>query len=392
MKCMIKSLIYCVKQMTPKTFEIVDLEPITDPKELDRLNEKLMEYLENKGLIYEPTKKNEGEETKIIKDRAELKELIKKHNAKLIKDYKELSALKDNTHIYFGAKVDTIGFKLSPRIRLLDFNGIEEPFHTAFLDNKIIFDEGIIKFNNAGNTKDVLNYFNKLISIFNIFSIPLDFVHDYELITFMKGMDTNIRAFSSIRAENRGNEYEIIDMDMEEFCNIILSANMVWNFIKKSEMINDIFIFLGYGKYYHFHEDYLLSFANSWMFVEAIINLMWEKMMRENGFTKRYVKNVERNWTLQIKIDQLFLKDYLDQRTKEILQRLRTKRNNVFHVSQKEEKRQLNAEVSQECIDIGLSLFYNILNFIKPGHIISFDNIALAMKKSIHQNPFHEKF
>lgn len=396
--------------MASKTFEILNIEPITDPKELDRINKQLIEYLENKCLIYEPTKKNEGNESKIIKDRTEFKELIKRHNAKLIKDYKELSALKENTHIYFGAKVETIGFKLSPRIRLLDFNRIEEPFHTSFLDKKVIFDKDIIKFNEAGNIKEVIKYFNKLISIFNIFNIPLDFVHDYELITFIslhdpqdthenenvifgaKGMDTNIRVLSSIRADNRGNECEIVDMNMEEFGCIALSVNLVWNSIKKSEIMRagDIFIFLGYGRYYHFHEDYLLSFANSWMFVEAIINLMWEAMMLENGFTKNYLKKIERNWTLQIKIDQLFLKDYLDQRTKERLQGLRTKRNHVFHVSKIEGKRQLDNEVSQECIDIGLSLFYKVLNFIKPGYIISFDNIALAMKKSIHQNPLQE--
>lgn len=374
--------------MVSETFE-----QITDPKKLARFYEDLIEYLEIQGIIYEPSKKFEKKETKIIKDRIELKKFVKKHNAKLIKDYKELNALEENTPICFGAKVENIGFKLSPRIKLLNFDGNQEPFHTAFLDRKIIFDRGILKFNDVGNTKEVIRYFNKLISIFNIFNIPLDFVHDYELITVMKGIDTNIRVLSSIRAENRGSEYEIVEINMEEFGCIVLSVNLVWDSINKSDIVRagDIFTFLGYGRYYHFHEDYLLSFANSWMFVEAIINLMWEVMMLKNDFTKKYLKEIERNWTLQIKIDQLFLKDYLDQRTRERLQVLRTKRNHVFHISKKEEKRQLDNKVSQECIDVGLSLFYKILNFIKAGHIISFDNIALSMKKSIHQNPLQEK-
>ncbi len=35
-----------------------------------------------------------------------------------------------------------------------------------------------------------------------------------------------------------------------------------------------LYSFLGYGRYYYFHQDFLLSFVNSWMFIEPMINLI----------------------------------------------------------------------------------------------------------------------
>ena len=199
-------------------------------------------------------------------------------------------------------------------------------FNARILDNEINFNDGFVELcqSDYGQNQDsILEFFNKLISIFNILNIPFDFVHDYELIrladiNFENGTHKeDVYVVWSQKAHSRDKGYKTIKLNTNDLFDLIMAVNLVWSSIKNNEILNtgNVFIFLGYGRYYHFYGDYLLSFANTWMFIEAVINLTWEKMMRSNGFSNKYLKTISRNWTSQIKIDELRLQGIIDKET-----------------------------------------------------------------------------
>ena len=67
---------------------------------------------------------------------------------------------------------------------------------------------------------------------------------------------------------------------------------------------------------------------------------------------------------------------------------MRSIRNiNVFHVSKDVNKRKIDEKISEECVDLGLRLFYHNIDF-DPGYIISFNDIALAIEHCIEQSPY----
>lgn len=58
-----------------------------------------------------------------------------------------------------------------------------------------------------------------------------------------------------------------------------------------------------YSPVTYFHGNFFLSFVHGWLFIEAMINLMWRKLMTSK-FKKPPTKS-EREWTCMIKIDEL---------------------------------------------------------------------------------------
>jgi len=98
-------------------------------------------------------------------------------------------------------------------------------------------------------------------------------------------------------------------------------------------------------------------------------------MMLDSGFSTKYLRDIERNWSLQEKIDVLLLKDLIDKKINEKAQKLRSIRNKVFHVSKDVSKRKIDDKLSEECIDLGLNLFYQNIDFLDPSYIVSFDII-----------------
>jgi hypothetical protein len=373
--------------------DIVDIKEITDENELAALDAKLLDYLKKEGIIKKPVKSKTTDKHELLENEENYKKIIDSNHFKIISSRGDLENLEDGDPICIKGIFDHICFKMSPAVKIIGFEGLEIPLSTQFLDKNVIFDKGFVKYKGTEkleSTDEIVDFFNKLISVYNILNIPLDFIHDYELITYFKTSDGNFFSMlSSQKAHSRGTGYKIIKMRVDEFGKLGLAVNFIWKAIKKSETLNsgDIFVFLGYGRYYHFHNDYLTSFANSWMFVEAIIGLMWDKMMFDNGFSNNYLKQNSRNWTLQIKIDELLLKGYINEEIKNQAHKLRTKRNKVFHVSKDPDIRKIDSTISEECINLGLYLFYENIDLLDSGYIIGFDDFASAIKMSIHQNP-----
>jgi hypothetical protein len=315
------------------------------------------------------------------------------------KDIQKLGNLNEEDETSYTLKIESSGFKLSPKIKIFDSSNNELTIKYLVLDKEILFEDGYLKICESISSPEILEFSNKLIAMFNIFSIPFDFFRFDEIIlfgdaTFVNGTDGKIFVIDSTKANLRGVGYAVLQMQENDFMTLLSTTNLVWKSVKENEILcaGNIFIFLGYGRYYHFHKDYLLAFANTWMFIEAIINLMWEKMMLDVGFTKKQLKDKNIDWSLQVKIDELLLLGRIDKKTNEKAQKLRSKRNKVFHVSKDVKSRTIDCETSKDCIDLGLSLFYQNTDFIDSGYIISFDNLALSVEQCIHKRPFNRSY
>lgn len=366
--------------------------------------EELINLLKDAGIIYIPPKEKIENETIGIEKEYELvirtgkkeslKSMTEDEIEKFTKSIRKTANLKEEDDFHFSCKVEFIGFKLSPRVKFFEVDYKNISIEDLFNNNNVFYKNGFFmssdkKFWDAED-------FNKLISIFNILNVPFDFVHDYELVHFGDAIFTNgihlenLELFGSKKAYLRGIGYKALQMKVNDFLNLISTVNCVWKCVEESKIVNtgNIFIFLGYGRYYHFHGDYLLAFSNTWMFIEAIINLMWEKMMLDSGFSKNYLKSIERNWSLQEIIDVLLLKGLINKKTNVEAQKLRSIRNKVFHVSKDVSKRKIDDKLSEECIDLGLYLFYQNIDFLDPDHIVSFDTIKSSLDECIHQTQF----
>lgn len=301
--------------------------------------------------------------------------------------------------VVFKAEVKGIAVQLSPRIKAITVNEEQKSedlfdigFKSKLLDIDVEFrQEYLISHNKqVKNQLQHRDFFNSAISLMNILGIPLDYVSTSDIIFLMEGLGgTKMETLTSAKAKSRGVTYDTVEITAEELSKILLSMFSVWESIKKSKMLESghLYSFLGYGRYYYFHQDFLLSFVNSWMFIEPMINLIWEEKMIEKGFSKKYLGEIERNWTSQVKIDGLFIMDYFDKPTKDTIQRLRNKRNKVFHVDKDKRKREISEEDARNCFMIGLQIFHKYLNFIEEGKIIEFQDIANRFYNAIHKNP-----
>ncbi|MFZ2412461.1 MAG: hypothetical protein WAW23_12885 [Candidatus Methanoperedens sp.] len=304
--------------------------------------------------------------------------------------------------IVIEAQVKGIAVKLSPRIKATKaINKDEEQksevdlfdgLKSKLLDIDIEFSQGYLISHDEQekNLSQHRDFFNSVISLMNILGIPLDYVSTFDIIYFMENSSgTKLETLTSSTAKSRGITYDTVEITEKEISLILYSMFIVWEAIKKSKMLNsgNLYSFLGYGRYYYFHQNFLLSFVNSWMFIEPMINLIWEEKVIENGFSKTYLEENKGNWTSHIKIDELFIMGYFDKDTKDSIQGLRKKRNKVFHVDEDEKLREISEEDARHCFSIGLQIFYKYLNFIEEGEMLEFQEIANRFYNAIHKNP-----
>lgn len=364
--------------------------------------EELINLLKDEGIIYIPSKEQKESKIDAIENECQLVvctpggeseiSMTEDEAERYTRVLRKAANLNGDDDFYLSCTVKYLGFKLSPRVKFFERNYKETYFTNLFFHQEVFYMCGF--FASSNKTFWGAEDFNKLISIFNILNVPFDFIHENELIyfgdaTFKNGTTLeDMQLFDSKKAYLRGIGYKHLQLKINDFLNLISAVNWVWKYVEESEIVSsgNIFVFLGYGRYYHFHKDYLLAFSNTWMFIEATINLMWEKMMLDSGFSTKYLRDIERNWSLQEKIDVLLLKCFIDKGTNEKAQKLRSIRNKVFHVSKDVSKRKIDDKLSEECIDLGLNLFYQNIDFLDHSYIASFDTIKSSMEECIHQN------
>ena len=115
-------------------------------------------------------------------------------------------------------------------------------------------------------------------------------------------------------------------------------------------------------------------------------NLMWRNLINSKFKKKPHTKS-EREWTCIIKINELCMLDEIDENQREILQKLRQKRNAVFHVDPQKEKREVSEDYCLKVIKAGSAISYKLLGSPMEEKIIDSQNIAKQMYAAIHDHP-----
>jgi hypothetical protein len=142
----------------------------------------------------------------------------------------------------------------------------------------------------------------------------------------------------------------------------------------------DIHLFLGYCNYYLFHENYLLAFMNGWVFIEALIEMVWTKEVKNKS-------NITggREWTAFIQIEELFMFNIIDETIRTDLNKLRKKRNAVFHVDEKPAKRVVESKDANDCFKVSWQLL-NILLGAERNKILYFKDLRGKFFEQIHRS------
>ena len=296
--------------------------------------------------------------------------------------------------VMFEATVKEVGIKLSPPVIITDeVEGeiVDSGFETRLLDVDVSFKNGYLfaRFSNHMKRSVVADYFNATIAIFNILGIPFDFISESEILIMLAGLEReDIVAVSSLEAQRKGLGIEPIRIPALEFAPIPLTMLVFWEKIKKSEFFKtgEFYEFLGYSRYYYLHDNFFLSFIHAWLFIELMINLLWEKLMNER-FSENPPTTTGRDWTIQIKIDELYLLGQIDDNLRRDLHTLRRKRNAVFHVDPREEKREVSGNDALNAVKAGLMLFYKLILGLEDGKIIDFSDLTKQMYQAIHGPP-----
>lgn len=300
--------------------------------------------------------------------------------------------------VVFSATIGETYVKLSPPISLIsEYEGenYSTPYSTLLLDLKTRIDHSYlyVSFRKKTKLEDVLNYFNNLMALFNIVFIPFDFVMPSDILVQAKGMGTKIELISSSKAHSRGYGIQLVEISSIDFARIDAAMHYLWGKIKKSKYFKDdnFFQLLGYAQYYLFHDNHFLCFIHAWMFLESCINVLWRELIHDSfnidGSSRKGTPlEEERNWTIQIKIDELFLKGVIDRDTRKKLQSLRTKRNKVMHRDERLEQRRVTAADARKAATTGSKLFYMMLESeLKEEEIFTFPDVRKKMWEAVNR-------
>ncbi|GAI25815.1 unnamed protein product, partial [marine sediment metagenome] len=239
------------------------------------------------------------------------------------------------------------------------------------------------KFKEGTKKSDVVAYFNRAMSLFNILGIPFDFVSESDILTVAEGVERKLLFISSVKAKRRGTGIEPVSVPASEFDPIGFAMFGVWEAIKKSSFFkkSDFYELLGYSRYYYFHSNFLLTFIHGWLFIESMVNSIWAELV-----AKRFpAPPAGREWSTQIKIDELYLLGHIDDDLRTQLHRLRKKRNAVFHADPQEREVEIGGDDSFAAVKTGLALFYKFIMGFKDDTIIDFSDLAKKMYRAIHE-------
>ena len=110
---------------------------------------------------------------------------------------------------------------------------------------------------------------------------------------------------------------------------------------------------------------------------------MWEETIIKRYGSKKKAKQVtdNKNWTIQIKIEELFLLGDLTKEKSKQLNILRKKRNSLFHFDIQKEKRRITHADAKLCLAVAHDLFYKELGFIYPDDYIDCSDVRDKISK-----------
>jgi hypothetical protein len=241
----------------------------------------------------------------------------------------------------------------------------------------VLIKDGSLYYN--ANFSDSVEFYTRFFSLLNLIGIPFEIPNKNHIEIILEDNNEEIRFAPSERAVRFGMDTDPVAISIEDLRNIEDHLNVLWdNYLLKLKPMGDAYKFLGFARYHNFNIDPLLSFINGFIFLESIINNMWTKMMNEKLDGKDL--DTTRDWTLSIRIDLLFFFGVISKHQREMITRLRKKRNAVFHADPNPDKRLITKEDSENCITMSLDLLFNSLKIKKKG----FFNIDENMRKVVH--------
>jgi len=137
-----------------------------------------------------------------------------------------------------------------------------------------------------------------------------------------------------------------------------------------------------------------MSFIHAWIFLESCVNVLWRELIHDsyniNGSSEKETPlEEERNWTTQIKIDELFLKGIIDKELRKDLQSLRSKRNKVFHRDRQLQKRRVTVKDAKKATTTGLRLFYMMIESEIKEEALAFPGIRQKIWETVNRGQLH---
>lgn len=133
-------------------------------------------------------------------------------------------------------------------------------------------------------------------------------------------------------------------------------------FIGNESFKNDLLIIGESGGMYQ-DDLFSVSFLNSWIVIESVIERIWEEYVKELNRTKeeRQALNNHHSWSTSHYIEVFTFSGKLDSKGYECLTKLRKLRNDIVH----RKKREVSKENAWNCMNIAIILIYNQLNQLK---------------------------
>jgi hypothetical protein len=250
----------------------------------------------------------------------------------------------------------------SPKIDLRTRKGkAVSSTYLRLLHTQVKFEDGGIMYESGFN--ESLKFFRKAFSFFNIIGIPFEIPARNYMIGIVEKKSQTLRMVISEKAKRYGSDTKPIELSVDDLRKIEVTLNEIkTKYDENLSKLGTVYEFLGYSRYYFFNEDYLLSFINGFIFLEAILSNMWANLVKKEFARIGSPPTNERDWVLSIKIDVLYIEKALGREDREVLHYLRKKRNGVFHADTAQTKRNITETDAERCVKICLKLFYRSIH------------------------------
>ncbi len=237
------------------------------------------------------------------------------------------------------------------------------------------------------NETESFEFLNVLFAVFTTKFHTARFITKNELSSFSlkpngknvhltTGLSNSLRSLQESKRED-DIDYEIWLLIQRQLIQKRLMENLIEQssrFIKNDSFKNDLLIIGESGGMFQ-DELFSISFLNSWIVIESVIERVWEKFVKELKRTKeekQALKN-HHSWSTSHYIESLAFAEILNSPGYNCLTKLRKLRNDIIH----RKKREVSMENAWNCLNIAIILIYNQLNELEDP----FEEVEYHIKK-----------
>lgn len=236
----------------------------------------------------------------------------------------------------------------------------------------------------------IFNFFNHILGLLNILGLPISFIEMTDIVYLGEWEEKPVQLRTSRMAYDKILHIPSIEITEEQYENIIKRCNFLHDKIKANQFLVDskVYDFLAKANYAYYNKDFRTSFFHFWIFIEALINKIWEsEILKKYSKSKADEIFKSKNWTMQTKTVELYLLGILTKNEAKIIDEIRKKRNAVFHFDIKKEKREVLQIDCAKCFDISMTLFYREIGVDYKKDIIDFPEVRNQIFRYWHDIP-----